>query len=78
MAKLRDLYVVLVDPSPQDMWERNWIELEEHLLRPVKAVTKPRWFELMLPFASCSTAWDMGESSVVLRKPEGEAGEDDS
>jgi hypothetical protein len=70
MSGLRDLYVAIVDPSPQGMWERNWVELEEQLLRPVKEVTRPTQFELMLPFSSSSTDWDMGGSMVVLRKPE--------
>ena len=77
MTGLRDLYVVLIDPSPQDMWERNWLELEEQLLAPVKEVTRPKWFELLLPFASCKTDWDMGESRVVLRKPAGGVVEED-
>ncbi|CAO2651866.1 Nn.00g001490.m01.CDS01 [Neocucurbitaria sp. VM-36] len=71
MQGLRDLYVVLVDPSPQSLWERNWLELEEQLLAPVKQVTNPGWFELMLPYASCGTDWDMEESRVRLRKPDG-------
>jgi hypothetical protein len=70
MTGLRDLYVVLSDPSPQEMWESSWVQWEEQLLRPVKEVTRPGWFELVLPFASCKTDWDMGQSSVVLRKPE--------
>ncbi|KAH8724068.1 hypothetical protein GQ44DRAFT_750402 [Phaeosphaeriaceae sp. PMI808] len=70
MNGLRDLYVVLVDPSQQDMWERNWIDLENELLHPVKAVTRPEWFELVLPFARCNIDWNMGESRVVLRRPE--------
>jgi hypothetical protein len=70
MTGLRDLYVVISDPSPQGIWERSWVELEEQLLRPVKEVTRPSQFELMLPFSSCSTDWDMGESKVTLRTPE--------
>jgi hypothetical protein len=70
MTGLRELYVALVDPSPQDMWERSWGELEEQLLAPVKEVRGPRWFELLLPFGSCRTDWNMGECGVVLRRPE--------
>jgi hypothetical protein len=70
MQGLRDLFVVLVDPSPHDMWERNWLELEGQLLQSVKGVTRPTFFELMLPYASCVTQWDMSESAVRLRKPE--------
>jgi hypothetical protein len=69
MTGLRDLYVVLVDPTPQRMWERHWLELEEQLLAPVKLVVRPRLCEVVLPFATCRTDWDMGESRVVLRKP---------
>lgn len=78
MQGLRDLYVVLVDPSPQKMWERSWLVLEEQLLAPVKDVTKPRWFELMLPYSTCGTEWDMGESSVRLRSPEGDGLEEEN
>jgi hypothetical protein len=78
MKGLRDLYVVLIDPSPQGIWEANWSELEDELLEPVKKVVSPRWFELVLPFASCRTDWHMGESMVVLKRPElGVEGEDD-
>jgi len=78
MKGLRDLYVVITDPSPQGIWERNWVELEEQLLRPVTDVTRPSEFELMLPFASCSTDWDMGDSKVILMKPESRLIEDES
>ena len=77
MQGLRELYIVLVDPSPQDMWERNWLELEEQLLTPVKRVERPNWFELWLPYGSCGTEWDMGASKVRLRKVEGDGGEDE-
>lgn len=70
MAGLRELFVAIVDPSPQEIWERNWIEYEEQLLGPMKKVTAPECFELMLPFERCRTDWDMGESRVVLRRPE--------
>ena len=70
MRGLRDLYVVLVDPSPRDMWETHWLEMEGQLLDPVKHVTAPAWFELMLPYSSCDTDWDMGSSSVKLRRPD--------
>jgi hypothetical protein len=77
MKGLRDLCVVLSDPSPWDMWERSWLDLEELLLRPVKEVTGPGCFELVLPFKRCRTDWDMGESRVVLRRPEGGGEEDE-
>jgi hypothetical protein len=77
MTGLRDLYVVLIDPTPQRMWERHWLELEEQLLAPVKLVVRPRLCEVVLPFATCRTDWDMGESRVVLRKPKGREEEGD-
>lgn len=70
MKGLRDLCVVLVDPSSHDMWESNWLELEEQLLAPVKEVIRPQRFELILPYSTCGTEWDMCESSVRLRKPD--------
>ncbi|KAI8943008.1 hypothetical protein NX059_001046 [Plenodomus lindquistii] len=69
MQGLRDLYVVLSDPSPQGMWERNWLELEGQLLEPVKRVVRPRVVEVVLPYGSCGVNWDLGESRVVLRRP---------
>ncbi|KAJ4376162.1 hypothetical protein N0V83_001443 [Neocucurbitaria cava] len=77
MQGLRDLYVALVDPSPQPLWERNWLELEEQLMVSVKQVKRPGWFELVLPYASCGTEWDMEDCRVRLRKPEGEDVEDE-
>ncbi|KAF2710257.1 hypothetical protein K504DRAFT_255337 [Pleomassaria siparia CBS 279.74] len=77
MQSLRHLYVVLVDPSRDAMWERSWKELESFLLEPVKGVVVPSRFELMLPYASCSTSYDMGQSPVRLMKPDGEEGEGD-
>lgn len=71
MQGLRDLFVVLVDPSPQALWERSWGELEEQLVQPVFKVVRPRVVEVVLPYASCRTEW--GEGRVVrFRRPEGE------
>ncbi|KAL5119798.1 hypothetical protein ACEQ8H_002158 [Pleosporales sp. CAS-2024a] len=70
MTSLSELYIAIVDPSPQGIWEQNWLELEDQLLHPVKNVTRPSHFVLILPFASCRTELDMGESRVVLRTPE--------
>lgn len=70
MAALRDLYVALVDPSPFQTWEGRWLELEGDLLEPVKSVVVPKWAEVWLPYSSCHTDWDMGESRVLLKKPD--------
>jgi hypothetical protein len=80
MQGLRDLYVVLVDPSPQQMWERNWLELEDRLLDSVREVGRGgrmRKAEVVLPYASCGTEWDMAASCVKLTRPESEAVEED-
>ena len=37
-----------------------------------------RWFEVMLPFPSCRTDWDMGKSRVALKRPEGGMEEEDA
>lgn len=77
MEGLKDLRVVLLDPSRDGIWEGHWLELEHLLLEPVKKVVRPRCFEIMLPYATCGLDWDMGESRCVLRRPEGEEdGED--
>jgi len=70
MQGMRDLYVVLTDPSPQGMWETNWLELEEQLLGPVKEVVRPVCAELVLPYATCGVEWNMGSSTVRLRRPD--------
>jgi hypothetical protein len=75
MKGLRHLYVVLSDPNPGwHSWEAQWLQLEEQLLEPVKGVTQTRWFELVLPYERCGVQWDMGDSRVVLRRPERERG----
>jgi hypothetical protein len=81
MQGLRDLYVVLVDPSPQQMWEVNWLELEDRLLESVREVRRGgrmRKAEVVLPYASCGIDWDTGGSCVKLTRPESEVveGED--
>lgn len=78
MRGLRDLYVVVADPSPHAVWEPTWLQLEEQLLQPVREVVRPRWFELVLPYASCGVEWDMAGSSVVLRRPDGDGVEEES
>lgn len=76
MEGLRELYVAVVDPSPQEIWERSWVELEDKLLEPVRKVVGPECFELVLPFERCRTDWDMGGSRVVLRRVEVEEDEE--
>ncbi|KAF2851648.1 hypothetical protein T440DRAFT_517137 [Plenodomus tracheiphilus IPT5] len=78
MQGLRDLYVVLSDPSPGGVWERSWLELEEELVGPVRGVVRPGVAVVVLPYRSCGVGWDMGGSRVVLRRPGGEGEEEES
>lgn len=73
MQRLRDLRVVVVDSSPGNSWETQWLELEGLLLENVKGVKQTRWFEVMLPYWRCVVERDMGGCGVVLRRP-GEGG----
>ncbi|KAJ5058595.1 hypothetical protein J3E74DRAFT_7577 [Bipolaris maydis] len=78
MQGLRELYVVLIDPSPQGLWERNWLQLEDVLLESVRGVTRPRDAVVVMPYQSCGVDWDMGDGCVRLVRPEdGGAEEDD-
>jgi hypothetical protein len=77
MKGLRELYVLLTDPSPQHLWERQWADLEERLLEDVQNVRQTRWFTLMLPYPGCRTDWDMGGCNVILRKPEDDDEDED-
>lgn len=72
MQGLRELYVVLIDPSPQQLWERNWLQLEDMLLESVRGVTKPWDAVVVMPYQSCGIDWDMGSGCVKLKKPEDE------
>ncbi|KAH8640463.1 hypothetical protein IG631_03404 [Alternaria alternata] len=67
MQGLRHLQVMLIDPSPQQLWEANWVELEDILLDSVRVVKRPRDAVVILPYPSCRTDWDMGDSTVRLR-----------
>ncbi|KAA8621844.1 hypothetical protein PtrV1_06345 [Pyrenophora tritici-repentis] len=71
MEELRNLFVVLLDPSPQQLWERSWLELQDMLLESVKDVKRPREAVVVLPYPSCGTEWDSADSSVTLRSPIG-------
>ncbi|KAF2000862.1 hypothetical protein P154DRAFT_522141 [Amniculicola lignicola CBS 123094] len=77
MKGLRDLYVVLSDPSPANTWEAAWGENQGKLMADVKKVVQTRWFMLMVPYESCDTHLDMGECKVILRRPDGESEEED-
>lgn len=70
MQGLRNLQVVLIDPSPQQIWATVWSDLEDILLDSVRAVKRPREAVLVLPYPSCRTDWDMGNSTVRLRLPD--------
>ena len=70
MQGLRELYVVLTDPSPQQLWERNWLQLEDMLLESVRGVTRPREAVVVMPYQSCGIDWDMGHGCVKLMRPE--------
>ncbi|KAF2643705.1 hypothetical protein P280DRAFT_215033 [Massarina eburnea CBS 473.64] len=79
MRGLKDLRVVIVDSSRDGIWEAQWLSLEGKLLEVIKRIKGGRFTEVMLPYASCRLDWDMGESGVVLRKPEAEVlGEEES
>jgi hypothetical protein len=78
MQGLRHLRVVLMDPSPQQLWQLNWLDVEDTLLDSVRTVTKPRDAVVVLPYPTCRTDWDMGDSTVRLRIPgdESDTGDD--
>lgn len=69
MSGLESLKVVLVDPSAQGIWENSWIEHEEEIMRPVMQVRVEGVFEVVLPYARCDAARDMGGCGVRLRRP---------
>jgi hypothetical protein len=49
-----------------EFWERN----HKELLQPIKKVTAPRDFLIVLPNWQCSTDIDIGESKCVFKLPE--------
>lgn len=76
MSGLHSLYVRLVDPSHNAIWEGSWLELEPVILEPVKKV-RVEMFEVVLPYERCETERDMGSCRVRLRRP-GEIEEEES
>lgn len=68
MSGLQSLCVRLVDPSQNNIWEGNWLELENLILEPVKKV-RVEAFEVVLPYDGCETERDMGSCRVKLRRP---------
>jgi hypothetical protein len=76
MKALRDLRVVIVDPSPDSTWEAHWLGVEEVLMDAVKRVQTPRRFDLLLPYAGCRVDLDMGGCNVRLLRPGLDEGEE--
>lgn len=53
-----------------DCYEEIWKPNQETLLEPVKSVTVPDSFVVVLPDRRCSTGIDMGDSKCSLQLPE--------
>lgn len=72
MVGLRKLHITLYIRwgDELDRYEELWKTHETELLNPVKAVTAPRDFVLVLPDRRCSIDTDMGESTCILQLPE--------
>lgn len=72
MTGLRKLHVTLWFRwrDMLDCYEEIWKPNEETLLEPVKLVTVPAVFVVMLPDRRCSTGIDMGNSKCSLQIPE--------
>ncbi|KAF2014754.1 hypothetical protein BU24DRAFT_463516 [Aaosphaeria arxii CBS 175.79] len=77
MKGLRDLYVVVSDPSPQALWEDKWLALEDKLYEDIAKVKQVRWGEVFLPYASCNIDVQFEGCAIGFRKPAGEEEEDD-
>ncbi|KAF1835579.1 hypothetical protein BDW02DRAFT_547914 [Decorospora gaudefroyi] len=72
LSGLRELVVVLLDPSPGQIWERGWAEVEDLLMQGVGKVRGVRSAQVFLPYASCGVGWELGGGCVRLRRPEGD------
>lgn len=72
LAGLRKLHVTLWFRwrDMLDCYEDIWKPNEETLLEPVKLVTVPGSFVVVLPDRRCSTDIDVGDSKCVLQLPE--------
>lgn len=77
MAGLRKLHIRLY--FFLDLWQQCyadfWKQNSEELLEPVKAVTAPKDFIVVLPDWRCSTDIDVGQSNCIFELP---AASDDS
>lgn len=49
---------------------RQWVDIQEELFAPVKAVTAPRSFVIVLPDQNCSTELDVGATNCVFQVPD--------
>ncbi|KAJ4993210.1 hypothetical protein SVAN01_01185 [Stagonosporopsis vannaccii] len=71
MTGIRQLRIVLYFRWREvyDCYEQYWRKYESELLNPVKSITAPKNFVLVLPDRRCSTNADLGSSSCVLQRP---------
>lgn len=51
-------------------FQEQWLEREVELFEPVKTITTPKTFVIILPNRVCSTGLDVGNSRCVFRLPE--------
>jgi hypothetical protein len=72
MTGLRRLHIKLY--FYLDLWQECygefWEQNSKEILLPIKKVTAPRDFVIILPNWRCSTDVDIGESNCVFRLPE--------
>lgn len=66
---LRELHTQ-IQGSRSRLSRPYWFEDEAEILEPVKTVTRPEKFVVVLPFRVCSTQMDFGESKCVFRLPD--------
>ncbi|KAF1359794.1 hypothetical protein EJ07DRAFT_165892 [Lizonia empirigonia] len=72
LTGLRKLRIILYFRwrDVRDYYEGYWKQHEVELLHPVKSITAPTDFVVVLPDRRCSTTVDVGDSKCILQIPE--------
>ena len=69
MTGLRSLRIDMTAPYPDIFYSERWLEHEVQMFQPVKNITAPNSFVVVMPDRVCSTNLEVGNSRCIFQVP---------